>query len=161
MLSLTDNDHAIQWLLNTPFNERNPAVSPDGRWIAYTSDRTGVAEVYVKPFPNVDAGREQVSQGGGNWPTWAHKTNELFYRAAEGMMVAAFETEPDFRSRPSELLFEEEGIYTNLQRSYDIAPDGRFLVVKQANLAGDDPSTGQIILIQNWFEELKARVPVS
>ena len=160
MLSLTDEERETTWLVRTPFDERNPVLSPDGHWMAYTSDRTGVVEVYVKPFPNVDDEREQVSQGGGNWPTWAHNRNELFYRTAEGMMVVAYEAEPGFRPQSPALLFEETGIYTNLQRSYDVAPDGRFLVVKAGTSTTDNSKVGQIILIQNWFDELQRLVPV-
>ena len=136
-------------------------LSSDGRWMAYTSDRSGLVEVYVRPFPNVEEGLEQVSQGGGEVPVWAPEGGELFYRTPAGMMVATFETEPSFRVRARELLFEGTGIFTGFGRTYDIAPDGqRFFFVKQG--AGTDTATrAQVILVQNWFEELKRLVPTN
>ena len=161
MLSLTDEEHEIQWLLNTPFSELSPALSPDGRWIAYASDQTGFIEVYVKPFPNVEDGRTPVSQGGGSWPVWAPGGAELFYRTPEGLMVAAFETEPSFRVRTRGLLFKETGIFNwNWGHTYDIAPDGqRFLTIKEGGAGTDDASAPELILVQNWADELQRLVP--
>ena len=161
VLSLTDEEHEIEWLLNTPFSEFSPALSPDGRWMAYTSDQTGLIEVYVKPFPNVEDGRTPVSQGGGNWPVWAPGGGELFYRTPEGLMMVAFETEPSFRVRTRALLFEETGVYNwSVGHTYDIAPDGqRFLMIKEGGGGTDDAPAPQIILVQNWFDELQRLVP--
>ena len=160
MLALTGEEHEIEWLLNTPFSERNPVLSPDGRWMAYSSDQSGVIEVYVRAFPDAEDELTLVSQGGGRWPVWAPDSDELFYRSPEGMMVVAFETEPRFRVRTTQLLFEETLTYSlsgrGTGRTYDIAPDGqRFLVVKRF-----DTAPPQIILVQNWFEELRRLVPV-
>ena len=62
------------------FEEVAPALSPDGRWLAYASNESGRYEVYVRPFPDANAGRWQVSRNGGNEPVWAHNGRELFYR---------------------------------------------------------------------------------
>ena len=83
VLSLTDEAREIEWLLETPFSERNAMLSPDGRWMAYTSDQSGRSEVWVRPFPDVEAGQRPVSQSGGGWPVWAPTTNELFYLTPE------------------------------------------------------------------------------
>jgi serine/threonine-protein kinase len=74
-------------LVATGYDETSPAVSPDGRWLAYTSDESGRPEVYVRPFPNTNDGRWLVSAGGGQEPVWAHSGRELFYRGSGDLMV--------------------------------------------------------------------------
>ncbi len=159
LLSLTDKED-MSWLLNSPSAESNPALSPDDRWIAYASDRSGVIEVYVRPFPDSRQGPETlVSQGGGNWPAWAPEGDELFYLAPQGMMAVAVEREPRFRVGTRELVFGVAGIYTAAERTYDINPDDRrFLVIKEG--AGADTALPQIILVLNWADELQRLVPV-
>ncbi len=115
-------------LLASPFNELTPALSPDGRWIAYVSDESGRDEVYVRPFPSLD-GKWQVSTSGGNEPVWARNARELFF----GMSGGGFG-----------------------HVDYDVSPDGRFvMVVRPAQ-----PSTARrLVVVQNWLEELRQRVP--
>jgi hypothetical protein len=80
-------------LLQTPFTESEPAFSPDGKWLAYQSNESGVFEVYVQSFP--DGGRKwQISTEGGRWPQWARSGREIFYRNLNGMMAAAVGPEP-------------------------------------------------------------------
>ena len=74
------------------FDENAPVLSPDGRWLAYVSDETGQDEVWVRPFPNVDAGRWQVSARGGTEPLWAHSGRELFYKSQGSMKVVGVST---------------------------------------------------------------------
>ena len=82
-------------LATSGFDESAPALSPDGKWLAYASDETGRTEVYIRPFPNVDDGKWQVSSNGGQAPLWAHSGRELFYVDAErNMMVAPMPTGP-------------------------------------------------------------------
>ena len=78
MLSL-EGDRRVEPLLQSTFDEGNADISPDGRWIAYDSDETGREEVYVRPFPDVEGGRWQVSTAGGREPIWARSGRELFY----------------------------------------------------------------------------------
>src|SRR3989475_4276543 len=66
----------------------SPALSPNGRWLAYVSNETGEDEIYVVPFPNTGAGKRAISAGGGTEPLWSHRGNELFYRDASGDLVA-------------------------------------------------------------------------
>ncbi|HUE87143.1 MAG TPA: hypothetical protein VMO26_13795 [Vicinamibacterales bacterium] len=90
MLSL-DGGPTSSLFLRTPFNESAPRFSPDGRWVAYTSDKTGQSEVYVRPFR--DPGTEEiVSAGGGREPVWAHNGSELYFRSGSQMLAARIET---------------------------------------------------------------------
>ncbi len=68
-------------LVTGPASEIHPAVSPDGRWLAYASDESGTAEIYVRPFPDAGSARWQVSTAGGVSPIWSHSGKELFYRS--------------------------------------------------------------------------------
>ncbi len=147
-------------LLDTEFNEGRTAISPDGHWIAYGSDQSGQFEVYVRPFPNVDDGHWQVSTSGGTQPVWSPNGRELFYRGSGNLMVAPIETEPTFaRGTPEPVLSTSRYTSGGSPRSYDISPDGRrFLLIRRA--ADDTSPPAQIVVIQNWFEELKQRVPV-
>ena len=70
-------------LLNTEFNEQDGRISPDGRWLAYRSNESGRDEVYVRPFPDVESGRWQVSTAGGNRAEWGPDGRELFYLSAD------------------------------------------------------------------------------
>ncbi len=153
---------AIPLVTSPEFSEMSPALSPNGRWLAYTSDRTGQREVYVRPFPDVESGRVTVSRAGGRNPLWAHSGSELFFVDTEGGLVAA-EVDADsvFRVLRSETLFTVGGNYI-LQTGgsyYDIGPDDeRFLMLRFAGLSGDTGGGGRFILVQNWFEELRQRM---
>ena len=93
-------------LIETEFAEVYAEVSPDGRWIAYQSNESGQFEVYVRPFPNVDDGRWQISRDGGISPVWAPSGRELFFRgSAFDMMAVAVETEPTLSPGNPEVLF--------------------------------------------------------
>ena len=110
----------------------------------------------MRSFPDVEGPETPVSQGGGYFPVWAPEADALFYRTQEGMWKATVETEPVFRVLARKPLFEETGVIRG-GRAYDIAPDGRFLVIK---LTGSDPAD-QIILVQNWTDDLQRLVPTS
>ena len=159
-----DDERASATLIETEFTEAFPEISPDGRWMAYNSTESGQFEIYVRPFPNVDAGRWQVSRGGGRKPVWAPDGRELFYRRPNdlAMMVVSLETEPTFRPGNPEVLFEAADFpEVTGPRWFDIAPDGqRFLMTKQGGMTSEDTAPPQINVVQNWFQELTERVPV-
>jgi serine/threonine-protein kinase len=143
----------------------NAEVSPDGRWLAYQSNESGQFEVYVRPFPEVDGGRWQVSTGGGKKPLWARSSKELFYREPSGaVMSASVESGPTFRAGNPTKLVEGGGYFApllELGRTYDVSPDGqRFLMIK---VGGESDQTAalppSIVIVQNWSEELKRLVP--
>ena len=159
ILSL-DGTRQIQALIETPSNERNGVVSPDGRWLAYESDSSDQFEIYVRPFPTVDGGQWQVSSAGGTRPLWAPNGQELFYVGPTGALMAA---RVDARgsawsaSTPQKIV---DGPYVTSSsgsgRTYDVSPDGRrFLMVKQPATR----ASAQIVIVQNWFEELRRLVP--
>jgi serine/threonine protein kinase len=152
----TDEPRTPKPLVQTPFRESLMRVSPDGRWLAYTSDASGQFEVYVRPLAG-PGGTFQISGDGGEEPVWSPKGDKLFYSEGQRLMVVSTTTEPDFSAEKPELLFELN--YINLPgHSYDIAPDGRrFLFVK----AKVQPATTQLMLVVNWFEELKRVVPTN
>jgi serine/threonine-protein kinase len=145
-------------LVATEFHEGQPALSPDGSWMAYTSNETGRDEVYVVPFPNVGEGKWVVSNGGGTEPLWSRSGRELFYRNGQGDMVGVqVETEPTFSAGQSSVLFSATEFRSSPARpQYDVTPDSeRFIMISQ--LGGD--VAGELLLVQNFFEELKRLVP--
>ena len=151
-------DSAATELVATGASERMPALSPDGRWLAYISDVSGRYEVYVRPFPNVQNATWQVSTKGGLEPRWSHSGRELFFRNPAGMMMAApiaagsaFEWgEPQALFPAAAFSAAENG------RMYDVAPDDRrFLMLRTL----PDSTPPEVIVVENFFQELKAKVP--
>ena len=145
-------------LLQASFAERNAQISPDGHWLAYESNESGQEEVHVRPFPKVGDGRWQVSSGGGTIPLWARSGRELFYRDGNRMMSASIQTTPKFSAGNPTKLFERD--FSGLGRTYDVSRNGqRFLMIKNTT-AGDQTSTlASMVVVLNWFEELKRKVP--
>ena len=161
---------AVPLVAEAEFGELAPALSPDGRWLAYHSNRTGRAEVYVSPFPEVGSGRVLVSTEGGFGPLWSHSGDELFfsYGAASldnrRMMVARVETDPEFRVLDREILFSlgSEYLSSGANQFYDVSPDDqRFLMARRSQLTpgGEDPGPLRFVVVQNFFEELKQVAP--
>ena len=135
-------------------------VSTDGRWLAYQSDESGQSEVYVRPFPEVDGGRWQVSTGGGTEPLWARSGKELFYiGSSDAMMSVAVEGGATFRAGNPTRLFEWP-YFRGVDRTYDVSPDGRrFLMIKP--VGPEQTTASSIIVVQHWTEELKRLVPTN
>ena len=145
----------MQPLLNSPSNEQNPTLSPDGKWIAYQSDANaaGQPEIYVRPFPNVEGGTWQVSSGGGTRPLWIG--NEIFYLIQPGVMMAVpVSTRSGFTRQNPVKLFSGQYFSQLNGRTYDVTRDGqRFLMVKGVGQIGGS----RIHLVENWFEEIRRR----
>ena len=157
-------------LFQTPFNEVNAEVSPDGRWLAFESDESGQREVHVRPFPDVGGGRWQVSTGGGSRPLWARNGEELFYLNDSGdeaaLMSVRVQNSATWTASTPARLFAGRFFHVVVQgqlgqgRTYDVAPDGkRFLMIKVGGT--DAAEAARIIVVQNWTEELKRLVPVN
>ena len=144
--------------LNSPFDEEYPEFSPDGRWLAYTSNESNRREVYVRPFPGPGL-KYLVSSEGGEEPLWARNGKQLFYRQEDQMWVVDVRTDGELDPRKPRLLFEKPGYGSAFpMRCYDLSLDGqRFLMVKEEKRKST-PVT-EMILVQNWFEELKRLVP--
>ena len=143
-------------LVATPFEEVSPTISPDGRWLAYASDESGTREVYVRPFPNSQDAVWLISTEGGSEPLWSRSEPELFYRSGAGDLVAATVVAgPTFALGSQHVLFSAAN-YAPLQfnRAYDVSlDDTRFVMIRQ-----ETTTTGDLVLVQNWFEELRNRV---
>ena len=144
----------VRPLIRTPFTEIDPRLSPDGHWLAYTSNESGRDEVYVQRFPEL-GGKRQISRDGGSTPEWDRHGRELFYQNGSRMMGVAVQTQPTLVAGTPRLLFEGPFV-SESGTVYDVTPDGRFVMIR---LGESEAPVTQIAVVQNWFEELKRRVP--
>jgi len=151
---------SIEWLVDGPFAEVRPALSPDGRWMAYQSDESGRYEVYVRPFPAVDSGRWPISAGGGTSPQWSHDGSELFYYDGSFLVSVAVKPGRTFAPGQPVRLFEASRFDERLGPIYDVMPDDTgFLMLRRGGLDGETVSRGEIRLVQHWTEELRTPRP--
>ncbi|HXG70208.1 MAG TPA: protein kinase [Gemmatimonadaceae bacterium] len=141
-------------LLASPFNESYPAVSPDGKWLAFVSDESGQEEVYVRPLHGQGA-KTLLSRSGGSEPVWSRSGRELYYLGSGEtgtlLIAAAVSTGAEFKVVGRTDLFqfsEYEGATPHA--NYDVMPDGRFVMVHQGRMS-------EIIIVQNWTAEVKRR----
>jgi serine/threonine-protein kinase len=154
-------------LLQSPAQKLAGEVSPDGHWFAYQSDESGRHEVFVRPFPNVESGRWQVSTEGGTRPAWSRKGDELFYLDGNDKLTAVrFRVSGTMfiAEKPARVLNERYVTGSTTRgydlRSYDVAADGqRFLMLKETAGASAAAPLPTITVVLNWIEELKSRVP--
>jgi len=143
--------------LQTGFEEDAASFSPDGRWVSYVSDQTGRAEVWVRPFSGPGA-PIRISPDGGREPVWSRTGSELFYQSGRKLMMAEVASRsPDLRLNRPRMLFEGGFVPygANFPRTYDVAADGRFLMLKE----DQSSAPASLVVVQNWFEELKRLVP--
>jgi serine/threonine-protein kinase len=161
------NERQLQPLLKNGFVNDNPALSPDGRWIAYESNASGRDEIYVRPFPDMSVGQWQVSTAGGEEALWARNGKELFYRAPDGsVMGVSVDAGETFRAgAPAKII--DSGSYfagddTATWRTYDVSADGsRFLLIKGEDNPRQAATAQRLVVVQNWVEELKRLVPTN
>jgi Tol biopolymer transport system component len=153
---MSGNDTTLVSLVNSPATELMPALSPDGKWLAYASDESGTFEVYVRPFPNAASARWQVSTAGGNMPVWSHSGKELFFRNNHGDLVAAtVKTTPTFSVGEQKVLFSlGPFVFSGPIQIYAVAPDDRRFLMLRETSAGE---SGLLVVSEHWFEELKTR----
>ncbi len=145
-------------LVASSFTEFAPTVSPNGRWMAYSSNETGRSEIFVVPFPNAGEAKWPVSVGGGSEPAWSRDGREIFYRNGQGDLVAVrVETEARFSVGTASVLFSATNYRAGaVRRQYDVTPDGqRFILVRSLGAGVES----RLILVQNFFEELKRLAP--
>jgi eukaryotic-like serine/threonine-protein kinase len=152
-----NKERRLESLFQAAGVERNPAIAPSGRFIAYNSDESGRSEVYVRPLPNAGSRKWQISTDGGAGPLWTRGGSEIVYVDSQGRMMAVAVrsdgNEPDF-SGPKELFKVAEDAF-GLDRGWDVDADGaRFLFVVDDG-AAEETETLQLILIQNWDDELR------
>ena len=152
-------------LVATAADDREPALSPNGKWLAYTAvDQNGISQVFVRPFPDVESNRWQISTDRGFAPLWAPDGRRLFFISRGEAIAVPIEIEPAFRAGIPVKLFDlppySQRFGVLAARQWDIAPDGRFLIVNPGavNVTGD-PTRMQMVVVTNWFEELKRLVP--
>jgi len=158
-----DEEHVESPLIVTQFSEQNGEISPDGRWIAYQSNESGRDEIYLRPYPDVDARRIQASTEGGNRPAWARSGMELFFLGAdERLMVVpvALDAHAPLSGTVPARVLERRYVNGAPGRTYDVSPDGqRFLMVSAGGSGEGAGAAGELVFIVNWFEELKRLVP--
>jgi dipeptidyl aminopeptidase/acylaminoacyl peptidase len=167
MLLPASGDRRLRPLVQTQASESYPDFSPNGRWLAYASNESGRFEVYVQPYPGPGV-RQQVSVKGGTGPAWSRDGRELFFTDAQTvggqatltrMMAVPVTPGPTLTFGTPRQLFEGRYGATAAIRSYDVTADGRrFLMVQQKERPA--LAVSAMILVQNWLEEVKARVPV-
>jgi len=139
-------------MVETPASEGvGASLSPDGRWVAYTSDSTGGSEVWVRPFPGPGA-PIRVSPNGGIEPLWSRSGKELYYFQGASLMSVAIEPGGAFNFKPPTRLFESSYQRGTQPPTYDVAADGRFVMVKS-----DSPTGNVVSVILNWQELVRAR----
>ncbi len=157
-----DGNRAREPLLSGAFNEGRPTLSPKGEWLAYESDETGRSEIYVRPFPDVDAGKWQVSTGGGEDPKWSRDGRTLYFLGPDSVMATSVDTGSTFSSQPPKPVLGRAGyVAPPAARQYDVSLDGERLLM----LKDDGPAPGAIppnvVVVENWLEELERSVPAN
>ena len=149
-------------LVQTPFVETNTDLSPDGHWLVYQSNESGRNDVYVRPFPNTASGKSMVSTNGGASPAWSRAGAEIFYLAPNGAVMAA-----PIKTTPSVIVgapvkVVDPGFFSAVPwRPYDVTRDGkRVLIIKNPQVdVASKLTPASMIVVLNWTEDLKARLP--
>ncbi|HEU4723077.1 MAG TPA: hypothetical protein VFS59_17070, partial [Gemmatimonadaceae bacterium] len=144
-------------LVASPRAEYSPVASPNGAWLAYVSNETGRFEIYVTPLATPGSAKWAISTGGGSMPRWSHRGDEIFYMDLRSNLVAVrVTTTPPFGVQSRRVLFDasdflQPGIS---RRNFDVAADDqRFLMVQRA----DGTRSGQVVVVENWPEEMRRR----
>jgi hypothetical protein len=148
----TTGDTAVVRLVTSPFAERAPTISPDGRWLLYQATTTGIPEVYVRPFPNASSGLYQVSSGGGTNPKWSRDGREIFFVNANNELTrVAVGSGASLTVTDQRVLFSLRGV-----ADWDVSPDGsRFITIRER----EGRPRSKLVVVENFFQELNARVP--
>ncbi|HEX6943599.1 MAG TPA: protein kinase [Gemmatimonadaceae bacterium] len=145
-------DSGLVALVATDFSDQDASVSPDGRWLLYSSNNTGTYEAYVRPFPGTSVSQLQVSTGGGRAPKWSSDGREIFFRNdADDLIRVPVLSGADFAVGPASRLFSLANVV-----DWDVAPGAqRFVVIRPRGA----PQDGELVVVEGFNEELKKRVP--
>jgi Tol biopolymer transport system component len=149
-------------LVTSPYQELHPALSPDGRWLAYSSSESGRPEVYVRPFPATSEGRWQVSIGGGSHPRWAPDSRVLYYLSPNPLRMTAADLSPgsQFSVAGRATLFALNPAFRidQFHTSFEPTRDGHFVFVASPSASAGTTAAEHLILVENWFAELRERM---
>jgi len=154
-------------ILASSADEGSASISPDGNWLAYESNESGDYEVYVRPFPELNAGRWRISTGGGRSPLWDPDGGELFYYVAgpgtqDLIMGVSVESDSSFSPGTPQALFRGNfplvGVGDGGGRFYDSVDGQRFLMI-EAGQSDAEGGSDDIVIVENWYEDLKRLVP--
>jgi Tol biopolymer transport system component/tRNA A-37 threonylcarbamoyl transferase component Bud32 len=137
-------------VLPASWQPRQARLSPDGRWLAYVSDETGIREVYIQPFPRL-GGHFQISSGGGAEPVWGRNAAELTYRSGAALMSATLALSPSVTVVRRDTLFTSAAAQGLSEATYDVMPNGHFIMVRK--VTSDTP----LVLVFGWGEDLRHR----
>jgi serine/threonine-protein kinase len=154
-------------VVKTAVGEGNGSISPNGRWLAYQSNQSGDWEIYVQPFADRNGARSAVSTNGGTQPRWSPDGRELYYVSPRSeMMRAPVGTGAAWSRATPQVLFDARPYFLGSSLGspyfmYDVAKDGRFLMVKPVAGSKTRGTTANLVVILNWFEELKRLVPAN
>jgi Tol biopolymer transport system component len=158
----------VRDLIKTEFDEDSAQLSPDARWLAYRSTRTGQSEIWVKALD--DSAPIRVSENGGQEPVWSRSGRELYYLEGNKIMMAAVSSGARFSFQPATALFDAPFFHVPAGmtvsgwsggRSYDVGADGRFLMIPLAGGQGLWEAHTNIVVVQNWLEDLRRLVPTN
>ena len=154
-------DRSLKPLSTNGLNEANGTLSPDGRWMVYQSNESGSTEIYVRPFPNLQDGRWQISSGGGTRPVW--RGNEIFYVKQPQpftMMSVPVGTVSGFTHGNAVEVFSGPYLAQLVGRTFDVTKDGqKFLLIKIPTAAQGPETVRRIVIVSNWTEELTQSAP--
>ncbi len=157
----TDGDTTPVPMVASSFTELNPAISPDSRWLAYASNESGRNEIFVRPFPNTNDGRWQVSTGGGYQPRWAPDGTVLYFiePSTGRLMAVPVSTSPTFAAGQTRTLFSTSGFTVDgFHTSFELTPDGRQFLFTAPRQATTTLAPPQLVRVDHWFRELEARM---
>jgi serine/threonine-protein kinase len=156
----TTGDPTIVPLVKSPALERRPTISPDGRWLAYESDESGRLEVYVRPFPNVESAKRQISTTGGAIPRWSPDGRALVYfTERQNVVTVPVTLSPTFSAGAPRVLFNGAGL-AGQPVPFDVLPGGKGFIMSR-RLGGAATGPGQLVVVENFRQELEERLPPS